>query len=196
MSAKQRLARRSQSSVVFVATALALAACAGGTDKEAATTTTSTEQSASTEEETTTMETGPSPDVVAWVRTWRRKVDKPMRKEARIFLANAESAAHGSSSADFRVSSTYDKLSNCRLPLDTRLSNTPSELTAARRSSLEACRLAYVGVNTYIKGWNKFSEQGYASEESEALVGAGISRVKKALKNLRKAERIVARATA
>ena len=118
-----------------------------------------------------------------------------MRKAARIFLANAEPAAHGSSSADFRVSSTYDRLSNCRIPLDTRLSQTPSELSAARRLSLKACKLAYAGVDKYIKGWNKFSYQGYASEGSERFVAVGVARVKKALKTLRQAERVTAKAT-
>lgn len=119
-----------------------------------------------------------------------------MRKAARVFLANAVAAAHGSSSADFRVSSTYNRLSNCQIPLETKLPQTPSELGAARTLTLKACRYAYVGVNKYIKGWNKFSLQGYASEESERPVRAGIALVKKAVKSLRRAERLVTKASA
>jgi hypothetical protein len=181
---------------LVLAALLTLTGCAGSSNNEAATTGATTEEvESTTEEETTTEETGPSNEVVAWAKTWRRTVDAPMRKAGAAFVANALAAVEGNSAAGFRVSAQLNRLSNCRIPLDIRLATTPSELSSARRLSLRACRSAYVGVNTFIKGWNQRNLQGYSSEESQARVQAGVALVKKALRLLRKAERAVAKAT-
>jgi hypothetical protein len=176
----------------------ALPGCGGsGRNRAADTSPTATEAArtaATTDEETTTAPPAPSPEVVAWADAWRRMFDSPLRKASRTFLANAAAAVAGNGGAAFLVQAQLDKLSNCRLPLETELQETPSELSSARILSRHACRSAFVGVEKFIRGWNKTNLEG-SSEESRALVRQGIELVKKAQKLLAKATNEIAHET-
>lgn len=88
-----------------------------------------------------------------------------------------------------------DELSNCRVRLETELLETPSELSSARVLSRHACRSAFVGVEKFIRGWNKTNLEG-SSQESRNLVRQGIALVKKAEKLLAQARKEVAHETA
>ncbi len=203
-TARFRRSPREVTLLLIAAAGLAVAGCAGSNGNEASTTgdsasvteSTSEADEQTTDDETTTAEAGPSPEVVAWARTWRRKVYAPVRKAASTFVANAFAAVDGDSSASYRVSAQLNTLSNCRNPIEIRLADTPTELLAARRLSLQACRSAYVGVDKFIKGWNQRNFQGYSSDETEARVRDGVRLVKKTLKLLKRAQRAVAKATA
>lgn len=193
------------SATVLVVAALGLAsACGGDGSDEAGTTTAATSApettteagETTTEEDTTTVETGPSPEVVTWARTWRRKMYAPTLRAGTTFVANASAAVEGNSRADFRVSNQLTRLSNCRLPLEIDLRETPGELQPARRLSRQACRFAFIGVDRFIEGWNQTNFQGGPSAETQAQVRKGIALVKKALKLLNRAERAVSKASA
>jgi mevalonate pyrophosphate decarboxylase len=182
--------------VLVIAALFACGACSGSGDEEASTTASSTQTNASTsttEQETTTAEAGPSPEVVTWAKTWRRKFDEPFREAAQTFVKKAPSAVMIGSAADFALHRQVNKLLNCQLPLETRLAQTPRELRPVRKASASACRSAYLGVQKFTDGQNKASFAGSVTAESQALVNEGISRVKKGLKLLKQAEKKVAR---
>jgi hypothetical protein len=174
---------------------VASAACSGGSEQAADTggVQRTTSVATSTTGATTTVEAGPGPEVVAWAKTWRWKFAARLRTAATKFVKKAPSARLPGTAADFALTALVNRLSNCRLPLDTRLSQTPPELRRVRRLSLEACRSAFVGVQKFISGQNKASYAGYVTSESQALENEGISRVKKSVKLLKKAEKAVAR---
>lgn len=119
------------------------------------------------------------PAVVQWKKRWRAKIGTPMRKAVTVMLANAVAAANGDAGASFRLTSAFNKLSNCRNPLDfPPLSEPPAVLKHARAATLAACRAFYVGTNDVIKGLNA---------ASGAAVASGLNRIRHGAKLLKRA---------
>ena len=91
-----------------------------------------------------------------------------MQRATTRLAANVGPALAGSSSAAYRLTPAFNALSNCRNPLDIGLAQTPPELTRARRQTIHACRLIYVGTDRVISGLNTLSS---------TTADAGIARV-------------------
>jgi hypothetical protein len=179
---RPELVGRLLASVVMVGVMALTGACGGGGGPAevtaAATTAPSTSTETTTEISTTT---SVDPAVEAWIGKWQRKIVKPMRKAAGTLIANAVPALEGNSAANFRLDGPLTKLSNCKTPLeiDPALVSTPSSLSGVRALTIRACKRFYVGVDTFVKGLNN---------RDRTLVDKGIALVKKARKDLAKAE--------
>jgi hypothetical protein len=142
---------------------------------------TTSASSASTSEAATV-----DPQVVHWKNAWKRKMERPMLRAVRVLEANAVAGLNGDSTAVFRLTEAFNKLSNCRNALEfPPLSDTPSVLARARSLTLAACRSFSIGVGGVIKGFNNGST-------STAL--AGVANVKAGVSKLRQAARVVAAA--
>jgi hypothetical protein len=138
-----------------------------------------------TESTTTTTTTTPTVDraVVRWKKRWGIKIQAPMRRAASILDANAILAVNGDAAASYRLTAAFNTLSNCRNPLELPpLSPTPSVLRKARRLTLAACREFYVGVSGVIEGLNT---------GSSTTAQAGVARVHKGERTLKRAARLV-----
>jgi hypothetical protein len=152
----------------------------GGPAVSASTTPSGTSTSATTS-------TGPSvdPAVAHWAKAWRRKIELPMRRATTRLAANVGPALAGSSSAAYRLTPAFNALSNCRNPLDVGLAQTPPELARARRQTIHACRVIYVGTDGVISGLNTLSS---------TTADAGIARVRHGVAMLRRIGHDVRRA--
>jgi hypothetical protein len=132
----------------------------------------------------TTTSTGPTvdPAIAHWAKAWKRKVERPMQRAAARLAASIGPALAGSASASFALTPALNTLSNCRLPLDVGLADTPSELAKARQQTIRVCRLIYVGTDKVIDGLNSLSS---------ATANAGMARVRHGLAMLRRIGRQV-----
>ena len=135
-----------------------LAGCgdAGSQATGASTTTPISIPSSSVESAGTTASTPTiDPDIIHWKRRWTIKIGSPVGYAAKVLAANAVAAVTGDATASFKLTNAFNKLSNCRNPLDfPPLVNTPGVLLTARRLTLSACRSFYVGTNKVIDGMN------------------------------------------
>jgi hypothetical protein len=127
---------------------------------------------------------GVDPAVAHWAKAWKRKVERPMQRAAARLAASIGPALAGSASASFALTPALNTLSNCRLPLDVGLADTPSELAKARQQTIRVCRLIYV-TDKVIGGLNSLSS---------ATANAGMARVRHGLAMLRRIGREVKRA--
>jgi hypothetical protein len=136
-----------------------------------------------TESTTTTITPTVDRAVVRWKKRWRMKVQAPIRHAASILDANAMLAVNGDAAANYRLTGAFNTLSNCRNPLELPpLSPTPSVLRNARRLTLAACRELYLGVSGVIEGLNT---------GSSTATQAGVARVHRGERTLRRAARLV-----
>lgn len=139
----------------------------------------STPSSSSDSVETTESTPTVDADVVRWKKRWAIKIGSPVGYAAKVLAANAEPAVAGDASASFKLTSAFDKLSNCRNPLDfPPLVNTPSVLRDARKLTLSACRSFYIGTDKVVAGMNAMST---------TTVTAGARIIKQGEKTLRRA---------
>jgi hypothetical protein len=125
------------------------------------------------------------PAVAHWAQAWKRKIALPMQRATTRLAANVGPALAGSSSAAYRLTPALNALSNCRNPLDIGLAQTPPELARARRQTIHACRLIYVGTDRVISGLNTLSA---------TTADAGIERVRHGVAMLRRIGHEVRRA--
>ena len=109
----------------------------------------------------------------------------PMGRATTRLAASIGPALAGSSAAAFRLTPALNALSNCRNRLDISLAQTPPELTTARRRTIHACRLIYVGTDRVIAGLNRLSS---------TTADAGIARVRHGVAMLRRIGHEVKRA--
>lgn len=166
--------------------ALSLAACGAGGAKAPSSAHPATSATATTT--ATTTDSGPvrDPAIVAWKRRWLSKIGMPMRHAAATLEANATAAVNGDSLAMYRLTPAFNRLSNCRLPLDMPpLSHAARGLGHARSETLAACRELYVAVDSVISGLNA---------QSTAEVEAGVARVKHAEAHLHRVALVVTKA--
>jgi hypothetical protein len=170
-------------SIAVLLIALPLAGC-GGDAGSGTTGGLSGVVSADTTAESTTS-AAPTVDkaVVRWKKRWAIKIQQPMRHAVLVLHANALSAVSGNSAAAYRLTPAFNKLSNCRNPLELPpLSPTPSVLRKARKLTLSACRDFFVGVDGVIAGLNM---------QDSAAAQAGIRRINNGERTLRNAARVV-----
>ena len=125
------------------------------------------------------------PAVAHWARAWKRKVEVPMERATARLAATIDAAIAGNSTAAYRLTHPLDVLSNCRNPLDLGLAQTPPELAAARRRTLSACRVIFVGTNEFVAGLNSLSP---------ARANAGLARIWHGVASLRRTAHMVKRA--
>ena len=119
------------------------------------------------------------PGIVHWKRRWAIKIGSPVGYAAKVLAANAVPAATGDAAASFKLTNAFNKLSNCRNPLDfPPLVNTPGVLLTARKLTLSACRSFYIGTNKVIDGMNAMNT---------TTVTAGIDIIKQGEKTLKRA---------
>lgn len=108
-----------------------------------------------------------------------------MKRATASLAANVGPALAGSSAAAYRLTPAFNALSNCRNPLDIGLAETPPEMARARKQTVHACRLIYVGTDGVISGLNTLSS---------ATADAGIARVRHGVAMLRRIGHEVKRA--
>lgn len=125
------------------------------------------------------------PAVARWAKAWKRRIERPMQRASGRLAASIGPALGGSSSAAFALTPALNALSNCRLPLDLGLADTPADLAGARHRTLRACREIYVGTDRVIAGLNS---------QSGATADAGMARVRHGIAMLRRVDREVKRA--
>ncbi len=154
----------------------AAAGCGGGVGGGPVVSASTTPSVASTSATTTTRPTV-DPAVAHWAKSWRRRIELPMQRATTRLAANVRPALAGSSSAAYRLTPAFNALSNCRNPLDIGLAQTPPELARARRQTIHAFRLIYVGTDRVISGLNTLSS---------TTANAGITRVRRGVAMLRR----------
>jgi len=125
------------------------------------------------------------PAVAHWAQAWKRKIALPMQRATTRLAASVGPALAGSSAAAYRLTPAFNTLSNCRNPLDIGLAQTPHELARARKQTIRACRLIYVGTDGVISGLNTLSS---------TTADAGIRRVRQGVAMLRRIGHEVKRA--
>lgn len=125
------------------------------------------------------------PAVAHWAKAWRRKIEAPMERATTRLAANVGPELAGSSVAAYRMTPALNALSNCRNPLDLGLVQTPPELARARRQTIRACRVIYVGTDAVISGLNALNR---------TTADAGIARVRHGVAMLRRIGHEVKRA--
>jgi hypothetical protein len=162
----------------------AAAGCGGGVGSGAAVSA-STVPAETTTPTTTSTEPRVDPAIAHWAKAWKRKIELPMQRATTRLAADVEPALAGSSSAAYRLTPAFNALSNCRNPLDIGLAQTPPELARARRQTIRACRLIYVGTDGVISGLNTLSG---------TTADAGIKRVRQGVAMLRRIGHEVKRA--
>jgi hypothetical protein len=160
----------------------ALAAGCGGAaaSGDAPTTSSASGQTATSANTTQTTQTTPQvdPAIVKWASQWKHKVGKPARRAVARLAANAPLAVAGNTEASYRLTAAVNVLSNCRVPLDTSMADTPPDLQHARTATKAACRMIYVGTDRVIQGLNA---------QSSSMVAAGVQRVRRGLARLMRA---------
>jgi hypothetical protein len=168
----------------------AAAGCGGGVGSGAAVSASTT--AAGTGTSTTTTPTPlmwprptVDPAVAHWAKAWKHKISLPMQRATTRLAANVGPALAGSSAAAYRLTPAFNTLSNCRNPLDIGLAQTPPELARARRQTIHACRLIYIGTDVVISGLNTLSS---------TTADAGIARVRHGAAMLRRIGHEVRRA--
>ena len=82
-----------------------------------------------------------------------------MQRATTQLAADVGPALAGSSAAAYRLTPAFNTLSNCRNPLDIGLAQTPPELARARKQTIRACRLIYVGTDGVISGLNTLQQR-------------------------------------
>jgi len=125
------------------------------------------------------------PAVAHWARAWKRKIEEPMERATVRLAASIDAALAGNATAGYRLTGPLNALSNCRNPLELGLVQTPSEMAAARRRTLSACREIFIGTNGVVAGLNSLSP---------ARADAGIARIRHGVASLRRIARQVKRA--
>ena len=166
--------------------ALSLAGCGAGGAEEPSSAHPATPAPTSAPASTTDPAPAKDPAIVAWKRRWRLKVGMPMLHAAATLEANATAAVNGDSLAMYRLTPAFDRLSNCRLPMETPpLSRAAPGLGHARNETLAACRELYVAVDSVIRGLNA---------QSGSEVEAGVARVKHAEAHMHRVGLLVMRA--
>jgi hypothetical protein len=162
--------------------------CGGGTRAAAVSASTSPARTApSTATPTPLMWPRPTvdPAVAHWAEAWKRRIELPMQRATTRLAANVRPALAGNSSAAYRLTPAFNALSNCRNPLDIGLALTPPEMARARKHTIRACRLIYVGTDGVISGLNTLSS---------TTADAGIARVRHGVATLRQIGHEVKRA--
>ena len=165
--------------IALAVTALAVTGCGGaaaGGDETTRSSASSQHVATSTETTQTTPQTDPA--VAKWARQWKHQVGKPARHAVARLAANAPLAVAGNTTASYRLTAAFNVLSNCRLPLETGMADTPPELLDARKATKAACRVIYVGTDRVIQGLNT---------QSSSTVAAGVQQVRQGLALLMRA---------
>jgi len=127
------------------------------------------------------------PAVAHWAKAWNRKIKIPMERATARLAANVGPELAGSSAAAYRMTPALNALSNCRNPLDMGLAQTPPELAKARRQTIHACRLIYVGTDAVIAGLNTLSST--AADAGMARVRHGVAMLRRIGREVRRAAR-------
>lgn len=167
------------------AAALVAAGCGGGVGGAPGVSASTSPSGVTTKSTTTSTTPAVDPAVAHWAKAWKRKVEQPMQRAATRLAANIGPALAGSSSASFAMTPALNALSNCRSPLDAGLADTPADLARARRETIRACRVIYVGTDRVVDGLNSLSG---------ATADAGMARVRHGVAMLRGVGREVKRA--
>jgi hypothetical protein len=182
------MSNRGTIATVLVLAALAAAGCGGAAaDGSSEGTSSASSERGDSTQTTQTTQAAPQldPAVAKWARQWRHKVGKPTRWAVARLATNAPLAAAGNSAAYYRLTAPFNVLSNCRLPLETSMVDTPDEMQQARKMTKAACRAIYVGTDRVIQGLNA---------QSATAVSAALQRVRQGLSLLMRAGHEVDRA--
>jgi hypothetical protein len=172
--------------IALVLAVIAAAGC-GGAAAGGGSATTSSASSGQVTDSAQATEAPPhvDPAVARWARRWKHKVGQPTRRAVARLAANARPAAAGDVGASYRLTAALNVLSNCRLPLETSMADTPLELQRARKMTKAACRIIYVGTDQVIQGMNA---------QSPTMATAAVQRVRQGLALLMRAGHEVDRA--
>ena len=127
------------------------------------------------------------PAVAHWAKAWKRRIELPMQRATARLAANVGPTLAGSSSAAYRLTPAFNALSNCRNPLDVGLGQTPPELAGARRQTIHACRLIYVGTDRVISGLNTL--RGTTADAGIARVRHGVAMLRRIGNDVERAAR-------